>query len=135
MNLKNTRRTLTDTDRDQVLKLMTCGLGTKEIADIMHVSPSAVTYIRQAHNAGITQDWSALQKLSITHRSAVEWALKVTGADKSFAEFEKTPVATDEPEVTPAPPVETITREDFLTLTNALQDIVYLLTEIRDTLK
>ena len=123
---------LTDKDRDAVLKLIVCGLPTDEIADIVHCSRSTVGYYRQAHTACINKDWSTLQKLSIHHRGLVDWAMKVTGTDKVFLEnFPK-----DEPEVEAHKPVpETISKEEFASLNNTLQDICYLLTEIRDMLK
>lgn len=137
-NTKQSKWKLTDKDRDQVLKLMTCGLPTKEIADIMHISTSTVCYIRQAHTACINKDWSTLQRLSLDSRPTVDWAMRVTGTDKVFEEtFPKEPEPEVEtPKTEPATVVEpAITREDFLQLSNTLQDIVYLLTEIRDTLK
>ena len=69
---KQSKWRLTDKDRDQVLKLIVCGLPTKEIAEIMHVSTSTVSYIRQAHTACINQDWSVLQKLSMDCRLTVD---------------------------------------------------------------
>jgi hypothetical protein len=131
---KTTRHTITDADRDHVLKLCGCGLTNNEIANMLHISSRSVTNIRMAHAACIRQDWSALQKLSTTIRPTVDWAMQVTGVDKVFAEtFPKEDVPTETPPVTPAP--ETITREEFQTLSTTLQDICYLLTEIRDLLK
>ena len=129
---KNYHR-LTDKDKDAILKLIVCGLPTDEIADIMHCSKSTVGYHKQAHTACINKDWSTLQKLSINHRSIVDWAMKVTGTDKVFEEsFPKQPEV-EAPKPEPAP--ETISKEDFASLRNTLQDICYLLTEIRDMLK
>lgn len=135
MKSETSKHLLTDQERDQVLKLSVCGLQIKEIAEIMHISTSTVSYIRQAHNACLNQDWSTLQKLSTTSRTIVDWAMRVTGTDKVFAEtFPKEPEPEVEaPKTEPAP--ETITREEFKSLNNTLQDICYLLTEIRDMLK
>jgi len=127
---------LADKDRDAVLKLLVCGLPTHEIADIMHISKSSVCYIRQAHTACVNKDWSTLQKLSTENRLVVDWAMKVTGTDAVFLETFSEPDTQNEKTPEPATAVEpTITREDFLQLNNTLQDIVYLLTEIRDILK
>lgn len=136
MQQEKQKRYLTDKDRDDILKLIVCGLSTKEIADIMHISTSTVSYVRQAHTACMNKDWSTLQKLSTVVRTTVDWAMRVTGTDKVFEETFKT--APEETTPTPeqsAPSNETISREDFLTLSNTLQDICYLLTEIRDMLK
>ena len=131
---------LTDEDRNNCLRLINCGLSTAEIAGIMHISKSTVSYIRQAHTACLAKDWSTLQKISVEVKSTVEWAMKLTGMDKVFEEeFPKEP----EPDIAvptqvPGPTVgstENITREDFLQLSNTMQDICYLLTEIRDILK
>lgn len=126
MKTDKTYHRLTDKDRDAILKLFMCGLPTEEIADIIHCSRSTVGYLRQAHTACINKDWSTLQKLSVHHRATVDWAMKVTGADKVFLEtFPK-----DEPEQsetviehteqkTPTP--EVVTREEFLALYDAVQ--------------
>jgi hypothetical protein len=132
---KTPRRTLKDSDRDTVLRLSNCGLGNQEIADILHISDSTVSNIRQAHAACIKQDWSTLQKLSTFIRPTVDWAMRVTGTDKVFDVLFNEPPAPPADAPAPAPTPDTITREDFLSLTTALQDICYLLTEIRDTLK
>lgn len=129
---KGTRHITTDADRDNVLKLSNCGLTNTEIASMLHISSRTVTNIRMAHTACLQQDWSALQKLSMTIRPTVDWAMKVTGVDKVFAEtFPKD----DAPEETAPAPAPTITREEFAALNTTLQDICYLLTEIRDALK
>jgi hypothetical protein len=135
MKPEKTRHQMTDAERDNVLKLIVCGLPTDEISEIMHISKSSVSYIRQAHNACMKQDWSTLQKLSTVNHSAVDWAMRVTGTDKVFTETfgESSADAEKAPEPVVVDPA--ITREDFLSLQNTLQDIVYLLTEIRDTLK
>lgn len=141
--VSGTRPRMTDEDRNRVLRLIGCGLPTAEIADIMHISKSTVSYIRQAHNACLAQDWSTLQRLSLEVKSIVDWAMKITGVDKVFEEFQKTPeptvtvpvgIVTDSTAKEPSDHTN-ITREDFLTLSNTMQDICYLLTEIRDILK
>ena len=138
METERTKRHITDKDRDDVLKLLTCGLSTQEIAEIMHISKSTVSYIRQAHTACVNKDWSTLQRLSTSISAITEWAMKVTGLDKEFLEtFPKEPEEQPAQESAPAPVVvEPIrTREDFMTLSNTMQDICCLLTEIRDMLK
>lgn len=129
------KHNLTDRDRDQVLKLLVCGLPTKEIAEIMHISTSSVSYIRQAHTACMNKDWDILCRLYKDSRTLVEWALKATGTEKEFAEmFTSEPI----PEVEapkPEPVPETPTREDFYAMYATLQDIRSLLTDIRDMLK
>ena len=132
MKPETTKHTLTDVERDQVLKLITCGLPTDEIAGIMHISTSTVSYIRQAHPACVNKDWSTLQKLSTANRKVVDWAMKVTGTDKVFEDTFDKP---EEPAPAPVVVEPAITREDFLSLQTALQDIIYLMTEIRDALK
>ena len=136
------RRDLNDAERDNVLKLLGCGLSQHEIANMLHISRSCVGNINQAHTACLAEDWSILQKLSTKTMSTVNWAMKVTGKDKVFDEiFPKEPepsvtgpTVDDTPSPTPAIP-DYITREDFASLNNTLQDICYLLTEIRDMLK
>ena len=136
MKHKETKRQLTDKDRDAVLRLIVCGLSTSEIADTMRISRSTVSYVRQAHTACIEKDWSTLQKLSTTCRTVVDWAMRVTGTDKDFENlFKDEEPASEQSESVPAPTTEQITREDFLTLSSTMQDICYLLTEIRDMLK
>lgn len=136
---KPTKHYLNDKDRDAVLKLITCGLSTDEIAGICKCSTSTISYIRQAHTACINRDWTTLQKLSTTTRPTVDWAMKVTGTDKVFAEEFKEEQKPEEPvtgptvDVTPAPAV--VTREEFLALYASVQDICNLLIDIRDTLK
>lgn len=131
------KHNLSDEERNQCLRLMNCGLATQEIAEIMHISKSTVSYIRQSHTACLAKDWDTLQKLSTTgHRPVVDWAMKITGADKEFLETFGKP--TEPVEVAEAgkivdnPP---ITRDDFLAMYATMQDIRSLLTEIRDTLK
>lgn len=135
MKPETSKHRITDKDRDQVLKLMTCGLPTKEIAEIMKISTSTISYIRQAHTACINKDWSTLQKLSLDSRAVVDWAMNVTGTDRVFLETFGEPNEQKAPEPAPAVVEPAMTKEDFLQLSNTLQDIVYLLTEIRDTLK
>ena len=127
---------LTDKDREAVLKLITCGLPTKEIADIMHISTSTVSYIRQAHTACLNRDWSTLQRLSLDSSATTEWAMRITGTDKVFAEtFPKE----DEPESVTGPTVDntpnTIDPRNLYEMYEVLTDIRSLLTEIRDMLK
>ena len=132
---ESSRHWYSDDDRARVIRLFDAGLSATEVADTLKISKSVVYFIKQAHTACIKQDWSTLQKLSITHRSTVDWAMRFTGTDKIFAEFEKTPEKDVEPAVEPVNNPNAITREDFLSLQNTLQDICYLLTEIRDALK
>lgn len=128
---------LTDDDRNNCLRLINCGLSTNEIATIMRISKSTVSYIRQAHTACLAKDWSTLQRLSIEVKSTVEWAMKLTGMDKVFEEeFLKEPEQ-PEPEVE-APkvePVPYIHPGNLYEMYEVLTDIRSLLTEIRDILK
>lgn len=131
------KHNLSDEERNQCLKLMNCGLATQEIADIMHVSKSTVSYIRQGHTACLNRDWDTLQKLSTTgHRPVVDWAMKLTGVDKIFEETFKKPEepveVAEEGDIVDNLPV---TREDFLAMYATMQDIRSLLTDIRDALK
>lgn len=135
------KHNLSDEERNQILRLMNCGLATQEIADIMHVSKSSVSYIRQAHTACIDKDWSTLQRLSTSgSRPAVEWAMKLTGVDKIFEETFKTPgekveEPTEVAEDGKITETAASTREDFLAMYATMQDIRSLLVEIRDVLK
>lgn len=133
--VKTPKRHLTDSDRDAILRLTGCGLSAKEISDTMRIGLSTVHNVRQSHKACVKKDWSTLQKLSTICRATVDWAMKVTGADKEFEELFKEPEQTVAETTAPAPVAESITREEFLSLSNTLQDICYLLTEIRDLLK
>jgi hypothetical protein len=131
---------LSDEERNQCLRLINCGLDTREIAGIMHVSTSTVSYIRQAHTACLAKDWSTLQKLSTSPAAAsARWAMKVTGVDKLFEETFKKPEepkevfeVAEEGKVADTLP---ITRDDILAMYGTLQDIRSLLVEIRDMLK
>lgn len=138
------KHTLSDEERNQCLRLMNCGLATREIADIMHISTSTVSYIRQAHTACISKDWSTLQRLSTSGpaRASVEWAMKITGTDKTFLETFGKPTEPEQSEsdattddATAGEIVSTITREDFLAMYATMQDIRSLLTDIRNILK
>ena len=130
-----TRRRLTDEERNQCLKLCTCGLSNQEIADIMKTSQSAVAYIKQTYNACLNKDFDTLRKLSASHNSTVVWAMQLTGI-----EFPEVAPIVEEPEV-PAKAEEkpdahdTLTREFMLATFDMLSDIRNLLTEIRDILK
>jgi hypothetical protein len=132
------KHSLTDEERNQCLKLINCGLSTHEIAEIMHISKSTVCYIRQAHTACLSQDWSTLQRLSTCIRPTVDWAMKLTGADKAFLEtFGNPKPAEKEPEQvapTTALPDTILTREDVTAMYATMQDIRSLLIEIRDVL-
>lgn len=139
METEKTKHRLTDKDRNDALKLLTCGLGTQEIAEIMHISRASVGYIRQAHTACINKDWSTLQRLSTSIPAVTEWAMKVTGLDKEFLEtFPKEPEEQPVQESAPEPvvvPEPVVTREDFLAMYATMQDVRSLLIEIRDMLK
>ena len=75
----NTKRKLTDEDRNQCLKLITCGLSAQDIADIMKFSRSAVAFIKQTYNACLSKDFDTLRRLSASHNSTVVWAMQLTG--------------------------------------------------------
>lgn len=138
MNPENTtkkRRSYTDEDREKALKLIGHGLSHNEVGKMLGIYRGTVDNIALAYEACLKQDWSTLQKLSTTAKATVTWAMKKTGTDEIFARFFPKDDVPDEPAPVVSPPTETITREDFLTLTNTLQDICYLLTEIRDALK
>lgn len=132
---KKPRKTYTDADRDAIIRLHQCGLSVEEIVEILHFSRTYIYVIMQAHRACIEQDWSALQKLSLTNKPTVDWAMRVTGADAVFAETfpKEEPVDDSAPAVQPVP--EYVTREDFLCLQDTLLTILGTLTQIRDVLK
>ena len=133
------RHFITDLERNTALKLIGCGLSNVEIAEIMHISKSSVSYIRQAHTACINKDWEALQKLSTSIRPTVDWAMKVTGTDKAFLETFGKPAPEADTTASESAPTEVavdpITREDFVEMRGLLSGIYNLLTEIRDILK
>ena len=131
----NTKRRLTDEDRNQCLKLITCGLSTQDIADIMKCSRSAVAFIKQTYNACLSKDFDTLRRLSTNHNSTVLWAMQLTGItfpDNAPAVSE--PKVPDKAEEKPSADA-VITREFMLATFDALSDIRNLLTEIRDILK
>jgi hypothetical protein len=114
--------------------LFEAGLSAAEIVPIVKISKAVVYTIRQAHQACIKRDWSTLQKMSVSNRATVDWAMKVTGADKVFLEtFPKEDVEPEAP--APVVPEPVITIDDFLAMYAVMQDVRSLLTEIRDTLK
>ena len=131
-----TKRNLTDDDRNNCLKLLSCGLSASEIADIMGVSASTVYYIRQAHAACLSKDFDTLRMLDKKCSPVVRWATQLTNTafpDEAVPVVEE-PVTPAEPEEKPA--ANTIlTREFMLATFDALSDIRNLLTEIRDLLK
>lgn len=141
MNPENTtkkRRSYTDDDRDNALKLIGHGLSHHEVARMLGMYRVTVDNVARAYDACLKQDWSTLQKLSTTCKATVSWAMKKTGTDEIFARFFPKDDVPDEPTpvVAPTPdPAPTITREEFAALNTTLQDICYLLTEIRDALK
>ena len=138
MNSENTtkkRRSYTDEDREKALKLIGHGLSHAEVSRMLDIYRGTVDTIALAYEACIKQDWSTLQKLSTTSKATVTWAMKKTGTDEIFTRLFPKDDVPDEPVQAPASPAETITREEFMTLNATLQDIVYLLTEIRDVLK
>lgn len=130
-----TRHRLTDADRNACLKLLTCELSTDEIVDIMHISRSTVSYIRQAYNACLSRNWSILQKLSCDSRATVDWAMKITGVDKEALEIFGKP---ENEKVESEPVVETATaaqNKQFIALYDTLLDIRNLLADIRNMLQ
>lgn len=129
------RRSYTDEDREKALKLIGHGLSHIEVGKMLGIYRGTVDTIALAYEACLKQDWSTLQKLSTTSKATVNWAMKKTGTDEIFARLFPKDDVSEEPAPAVAPATEAITREDFLTLTNTLQDICYLLTEIRDILK
>lgn len=137
MNSENTKRKrnhYTDADRDKVLMMLEGGLSQADIIKILDMPRSAVNNVSLSYTACIKHDWSALQRLSTRARPTVDWAMKKTGTDTIFAElFPKEDVPTETSTATPAP--DSITREEFQKISTTLQDICYLLTEIRDLLK
>lgn len=136
MENRTTSRRITDTERNSIIKLFTCGCDSTEIAEIMHLSKSSVLYVRQAHNAAMNQDRSTLQRLSNTCEAVVRWAMKATGADKTFEDlFKEEPEPAVEAPAPVAVPEPVVTREDFFAMYAAMQDIRNLLIEIRDILK
>lgn len=134
MERRTTNRKITDVERNSIIKLFTCGCNTQEIAEIMHLSKSSVSYVRQAHAAALDRDWSTLQRLSNTCEAVVRWAMKVTGAEKTFEElFKEEP----EPVVELLAPcaIEPVDPRNLYEMYEVLTDIRSLLTEIRDILK
>lgn len=129
------RRRLTDEDRNQCLKLITCGLSTQDIADIMKSSRSAVAFIKQTYNACLSKDFDTLRRLSASHNSTVVWAMQLTGITfPDNAPVVKEPKVPDKTEEKPT--ADTIISREFMLATfDALSDIRSLLTEIRDILK
>lgn len=138
MNPENTtkkRRSYTDEDREKALYLIGHGLSHNEAAKMLGIYRGTVDTVALAYDACLKQDWSTLQKLSTTAKATVNWAMKKTGTDEIFARtFPKDDVP-EESAPAVAPPAETITRAEFAALNTTLQDICYLLTEIRDLLK
>jgi hypothetical protein len=139
---KKPKHNLTDRERDNCLKLLTCGLSTNEVADIVGISRASVGYMKQAHIAAINQDWSTLQRLSVICKNTVDWAMRITGADEVFKETFGEPTTAGEPEPAGEPEItqtmpapEAITRAEFDYLKQSLSDICHLLIEIRDMLK
>jgi len=128
------RHWLTDVDRDNVMKLANCGLSSVEIATITHISRSSINNIRQAHQACVDQDWSTLQRLSTTIRHTVDWAMRVTGVDKVFAEtFHQGETPVDKPAGDDAS--NKVDPRNLYEMYEVLTDIRSLLTDIRDALK
>ena len=127
------KHNLSDEERNQCLRMLNCGITTQEIADIMHISKSTVSYIRQAHTACLAEDWSLLQKLHATgHRPMVEWALKITNSEVKYKEYFSLVPATAEPEQSAPSTDASVSNEDILSV---LKDIRMVLVEIREMLK
>ena len=125
-----TRRRLTDADRTHCMKLFDCGLSLQEIADIMKISTSAVSYIKQAYKACINKDFDTLLTISRYHNSTVLWAMQLTGVA-----FPAEVLVDEEEPTVDAEPEETADVPNNTAIEDVLSDIRNLLTEIRDILK
>ena len=131
----NTKRRLTDEDRNTCLKLITCGLSCQEIADIVKSSRSAVAFIKQTYTACLNKDFDTLRRLSASHHSTVVWAMQLTGIEfPDDAPVVSEPKTLDNAEEKPNAN-DILTREFMLSTFDVLSDIRNLLTEIRDILK
>lgn len=133
---------ITDTERDRVVRLTECNLSSAEIADILGISKSAVAAIKQVYKACVDHDWNTVQRLSMTLRPSVAWALRVTGTDKMLEEelarqHEAQKQEEQKPEIT-VPGAEvpiTIHPGNLYEVYKVLTDVRSLLTEIRYMLK
>lgn len=135
MKPEKNRYYLLNSDRDNVLRLLGCGLSTSEIANMLGISKSTVSYVRQAHNACITKDAEALRRLTTFVKPTVEWAMKVTGTDVSILD-KPVPVEEAPATVEEAPVVDVPTNnDDIVAMRGLLSGIYNMLTEIHDMLK
>lgn len=134
MKTEKNRYYLLNSDRDNVLRLIGCGLSTSEIAKMLGMSKSTVSYINQAYNACVKKDVEALRKLTTFVKPTVEWAMQVTGTDASILEE---PVIVDVPETAEEAPVvnDPHKPDDIATIVGLLSGIYNMLTDIRDMLK
>lgn len=115
---------ITSEVRDAVLRLNEAGLKSSEIADILNVSSSSVSYTIQCYKAAESNDWKTLHKLIDCQRQSVKWALNKFG--KTLPDE-----AVDAPAVVKESlPSEETVPEMYAEIKKALNGIGFLLSEI-----
>ena len=125
---------ITDSDRDNILKLHECGISTKEIESMLHISRSSINYILNAYKACVSKNYYALHKLMKSFKPTVAWAMKVTNTDPTVLENLPEEVKPEEaPLIAPTP--DTVTREEFIQLYDAVCVIRDTLIDLCNTLK
>lgn len=133
MNTEKSKKAhITDSDRDNILQLHKCGISTKQIESMLHISRSSINYILHAHRACVEKDYYDLRNLMKHFKPTVAWAMKVTNTDPSVLDNLPEEVKPTEKVADPAITSETVTREDFLAILTTLQNIRNLLIELRE---
>lgn len=135
MNTEKSKKAhITDSDRDNILQLHKCGISTKQIESMLHISRSSINYILHAYRACVEKDYHDLRNLMKHFKPTCAWAMKVTNTDPSVLDNLPEEVKPVEKVADPAVVPETITRNDFLAMCATMQAVRSLLTEIRDVL-
>lgn len=135
MNTEKSKKAyITDSDRDNILQLHKCGISTKQIESMLHISRSSINYILHAHRSCVQKDYDYLHTMMKNFKPTVAWAMRVTNTDPSVLDNLPKKVEPVEKVADPAVIPETITRNDFLAMCATVQAVRSLLTEIRDVL-
>lgn len=135
MNTEKSKKAhITDSDRDNILQLHKCGISTKQIESMLHISRSSINYILHAHRACVQKDYYDLRNLMKHFKPTCAWAMKVTNTDPSVLENLPEEIKPEEaPLIAPNP--DTVTREEFIQLYDAVCVIRDTLIDLCNSLK
>ena len=118
--------------RDTMLRLSNAGLKAPEIAPILNVSQSSVSYTLQCYKAVESEEWETVRRLTISQSSGVRWALDKLGKTlpDDLVDEQDSTSAQQEPA-----PVYARMDERFDEIQKSLNGIGFLLSEILSELR